>query len=243
MKSKFTGSKTLLEFKYKQFEAEVILWGVRWYTQFPVSYRDLVVMAEERGLSIVHTTIMRWVHEYAPKLAKKIRNHLKRSNNSYRINETYIKIKGQWKYLYRSVDSNGNTLDWMLSPNRNKKAAKKFFKKILGNQHCHKPRVINVDKAKAFPPAFEESQDEGIIPSKTKLRRQKYMNNIQEQDHRFTKRRVRQSQWFQSFHTAKWTIAGYEAMHMILKGQVKQVAANNVNAQVRFIHKLFGVSA
>ena len=125
---------------------------------------------------------MRWVHEYAPKLAKKIRTHLKRSNNSYRIDETYIKIKGQWKYLYRSVDSNGNTLDWMLSLNRNKKAAKKFFKKILGNQHCHKPRVINVDKAKAFPPAFEESQDEGIIPSKTKLRRQKYMNNIQEQD-------------------------------------------------------------
>jgi len=128
----------------------------------------------------------------------------------------------------------------MLSVNCNKKAAKKFFKKLLDNQHCHKLRVINVDKAKAFPPAFEESKDESVIPLKTKLRRQKYMNNIQEQDHRFSERRVRQCQWFQTFHTAKWTIDGYETMHMIRKGQVWYVAAN---AQVKFINKLFGIAA
>jgi transposase-like protein len=114
---------------------------------------------------------------------------------------------------------------------------------LLGNNHCKSPRVINTDKAKAFPPAFEEAQAEGIIPKKTKHRSQKYMNNIQEQDHRPTKRRVRQSQWFQSFHTAKWTIDGYESMHMLRKGQVKRLASEDVRANVDFIENLFGIAA
>ena len=226
------------EFKYKHFEGEVILWAVRWYCQFAISYRDLVIMAAERGLKLSHTTPMRWVHEYAPKLVKKLKPHLKRSDDSIRLDETYIKIKGVWKYLYRAVDSDGSTLDWMLSAKRDKKAAKRFFKKLLGNNHCKSPRVINTDKAKAFPPAFEEAQAESIIPKKTKHRSQKYMNNIQEQDHRPTKRRVRQSQWFQSFHTAKWTIDGYESMHMLRKGQVKRLAPEDVRANVKFIENL-----
>ncbi len=98
-------AKTQNEFKYKHFKGDVILWAVRWYCQFAISYRDLVIMATERGLSVSHTTLMWWVHEYAPKLAKKIKPHLKRSNDSYRLDETYIKIKCVWKYLYRSVDS------------------------------------------------------------------------------------------------------------------------------------------
>jgi len=243
MQGKIKLSQTTKAFKYKQFEAEVILWSVRWYCQFAISYRDLVRMAQERGLSISHTTVMRWVHEYAPKLEKKIKQHIKKSGDSYRIDETYIKIKGKWCYLYRAVDSKGNTLDWMLSVYRNKKAAKKFFKKILANEYCCVPRVINVDKAKTFPPAFEESQAKNVIPMNTQFRQQKYMNNIQEQDHRFTKRRVRQSQWFQSFRSAKCTIAGYETMHMIRKGQVKSIAADNVQAQIIFINKLFGLAA
>jgi len=230
-------------FKWKHYEAEIILWSIRWYTQFPISYRDLVIMAKERGLYITHTTMMRWVHEYAPQLERKIKKHLKKSNDSYRVDETYLKIKGSWKYLYRVVDSNGNTLDWMLSAKRDAKAAKRFFKKILTNQHCRSPRVINVDKNKAFSPAFDEAKKDKIIPQKTKLRQQKYINNIIEQDHRFIKRRVRQSQCFQSFATAKYTIAGYEAMHMIKKGQVKKVAANDVLAQIKFINKLFGIAA
>jgi transposase-like protein len=120
-------AKSKSAFKYKHFTGEVILWAVRWYCQFAISYRDLVIMAAERGLVISHTTMMRWVHEYAPQLAKKIKAYLKRSNDSYRLDETYIKIKGVWKYLYRAVDSDGNTLEWMLSANRDKKAAKRFF--------------------------------------------------------------------------------------------------------------------
>jgi len=231
------------KFKHKQFKAAIILWAVRWYCQFALSYRDLVMMAEERGLCLVHTTVMRWVHEYAPQLEKKIKPYLKKSNESYRIDETYIKIKGVWHYLYRAVDSKGNTLDWMLSKNRDKKAAKKFFKKILRNPYCRKPRVINVDKAKAFPPAFKELQIENIISADTQFRQQKYLNNVQEQDHRFIKRRVRHSQWFQSFATAKRTIAGYETMHILRKGQVKNIKANDVQAQIKFIHHLFGIAA
>ena len=235
--------KSSNEFKNKHFRGEIILWAVRWYSMFAISYRDLVIMAAERELDIAHTTFMRWVHQYAPKLAKKIKPHLKQSNDSYRLDETYIKIKGVWKYLYRAIDSRGNTLDWMLSAKRDKKAAKRFFKKMLSNSHCKKPRVINTDKAKAFPPAFEEAKNEGILPKATKHRRQKYLNNIQEQDHRPTKRRVRQSQWFQSFHTAKWTIDGYEAMHMLRKGQVKRLAQENVRQNVKFIEALFGIAA
>jgi IS6 family transposase len=243
MQGKTRLSQTSKEFKYKQFEAEMILWSVRWYCQFAISYRDVVIMAEERGLSVAHTTVMRWVHEYAPKLEKKIKKHMKKSGYSYRIDETYIKIKREWRYLYRAVDSKGNTLDWMLSVYRNKKAAKKFFKKILSNDYCSSPSMMNVDKAKAFPPAFAEVQAENIIPINTKFRQQKYLNNIQEQEHRFIKRRIRQSQWFQSFSTAKKTIAGYETMHMIRKGQVKNVAGHDVHAQVTFINKLFGLAA
>ena len=236
-------AKSKSEFKNKHFTGEVILWAVRWYCHFAISYRDVVIMAAERGLTLSHTTPMRWLHQYAPKLAKKIKSHLKRSNDSYKLDETYIKIKGIWQYLYRAVDSQGNTLDWMLSAKRDKKAAKRFFKKMLGNAHCKLPRVINTDKAKAFPPAFEEAQAEGIIPKKTKHRSQKYMNNIQEQDHRPTKRRVRQSQWFQSFYTAKWTIDGYESMHMLRKGQVKRLAPKDVRANIEFIENLFGIAA
>ena len=236
-------NQTNNSFKYKQFEAELILWAVRWYGMFAISYRDLVIMAAERGLSVAHTTMMRWVHQYSPELAKKVKRHLKTSSDSYRVDETYVKVNGLWKYLYRAVDSNGDTLDWMLSAKRNKNAAKRFFKKMLRNLHCCSPRKINVDKAKAYPLAFEELQNNGELQSQVKLQQQKYMNNIVEQDHRFIKRRIRQSQWFQSFNTAKKTIDGYEAMHMLMKGQVKQVAANDALARMKFVNNLFGIAA
>ena len=137
---------------------------------------------------------MRWAHQYAVELEKRIKPKLKNTDNSWRLDETYLKIKGVWKYLYRGVDKFGSTLDWMLSSTRNKQAAKKFFKKLLGNKHCTMPRVIGVDKNSAYPPAFAACQIDNIIPANSKLRQIKYLNNIQEQDHRFIKRRVRHSQ-------------------------------------------------
>ncbi|PHA47145.1 IS6 family transposase, partial [Bacillus pseudomycoides] len=115
-------------FKWKHYHPELILLTVRWYLRYNLSFRNLVEMMEERGLSIAHTTIMRWVHQYGSQLEEKIRHHLKSTNDSWRVDETYIKVKAQWMYLYRAVDSEGNTIDFYLSKSRDKQAAKRFFK-------------------------------------------------------------------------------------------------------------------
>ncbi|PFW03657.1 IS6 family transposase, partial [Bacillus cereus] len=112
-------------FKWKHYQPDIILLTVRWYLRYNLSFRDLVEMMEERGLSISHTTIMRWVHQYGPELDKRIRRYLKQINDSWRVDETYIKVKGQWVYLYRAVDSKGNTIDFFLNKARGQKAAKR----------------------------------------------------------------------------------------------------------------------
>ncbi|WP_142317688.1 IS6 family transposase, partial [Bacillus pseudomycoides] len=177
-----------------------------------------VEMMEERGLSVAHTTIMRWVHQYGPELDKKIRRHLKQTNDSWRVDETYIKVKSQWMYLYRTVDSKGNTIDFYLSKARNHKAAERFFKKSLQSFHISKPRVVTVDKNPAYPIAVEELRKEKKMPLGIQLRQVKYLNNIVEQDHRFIKRRVLPMLGFKSFCTATSILAGVEAMHMVKKG-------------------------
>ncbi|PGU60840.1 IS6 family transposase [Bacillus cereus] len=178
-------------FKWKHYQPELILLTVRWYLRYNLSFRDLVEMMEERGLFIAHTTIMRWVHQYGPELDEQLRCHLKPTNDSWRVDETYVKVKGQWMYLYRSVDSKGNTIDFYLSKTRNHKAAKRFFKKALRSFHVSKPRVITVDKNPAYPMAIEELKKEKKMPVGIQIRQVKYLNNIVEQDHRFIKRRVR----------------------------------------------------
>ena len=122
-------------FKWKHYAGEIILLNVRWYLKYALSYRNLEEMMAERGVKVDHTTIMRWVHQYSPEIEKKIRRYLKPTNDSWRMDETYIRVKGEWKYLYRAVDSDGNTIDFMLSAKRNKKAAKRFLKKALGSKH------------------------------------------------------------------------------------------------------------
>ena len=116
-------------FKWKHFVGEIILLNVRWYLKYPLSYRNLKEMMIERGIQVDHSTIMRWVHQYSPEIEKKIRRHLRPTNDSWRVDETYIKVKGKWKYFYRAVDSNGNTIDFMLSAkrNQNKSLSKKYF--------------------------------------------------------------------------------------------------------------------
>jgi transposase-like protein len=230
-------------FKWKHFVGEIILWLVRWYCRYALSYRDLKEIAAERGLSVERSTIMRWVHEYSPELEKRIKPHLKMSCSSTRIDETYVKIKGIWHYLYRAVDKDGQTLDWMLSVKRNKKAAKRFFRKMLGNPHVPTPTVMNVDKNPAFPPAHQELIEEGDLPSTSKLRRIKYLNNIVENDHKSVKCKSRYRQWYQSFATASATISGMETMRMIQKGQIKYLAKNDIVSQNKLINRLFGLVA
>ena len=229
-------------FKWKHAVGEVILWLVTWYCRYALSYRDLQEIAQERGLKVAHTTIYRWVQEYAPEINKRTKPFLKQTCNSWKVDETYVKIKGKWYYLYRAIDKTGSTLDWMLSFHRNKKSAKRFFKKCLSNEHIVSPRVINVDKSPTFPPALSELQAANEAPLDTKLRAVKYLNNAVENDHKFVKCKSRYRQWYQSFFTARNTLDGMETMRMIQKGQVRHVG-KNVTKQNSFVRSLFGLAA
>jgi len=171
-------------FKWKHFAGEIILLNVRWYLKYALSYKNLEEIMAERGIKVDHTTIMRWVHEYSPEIEKKVRRYLKPTNDSWRMDETYIRVKVEWKYLYRAVDSDGNTIDFMLSAKRDRKAAKRFLKKALDSKHNQIPRVITVDKNPAYPPAINELKNNRILSQNVNLRQIKYLNNIVEQDHR-----------------------------------------------------------
>ncbi|MEW4154071.1 IS6 family transposase [Bacillus thuringiensis] len=229
-------------FKWKHYQPDIILLTVRWYLRYHLSFRDLVEMMEERGLSLAHTTIMRWVHQYGPELDKRIRRHLKQTDDSWRVDETYIKVKGQWMYLYRAVDSEGNTIDFYLSKTRNDKDAKRFFKKALQSFHVSKPRTITIDKNPAYPVALTKLKSEKKVPLGTQMRQIQYLNNVVEQDHRFIKKRVRSMLGFKSFRTAIYILAGVEAMHMIKKEQV-DLRDQSVQNQKQCIHQLFGLTA
>ncbi|GHO63957.1 IS6 family transposase [Ktedonobacter sp. SOSP1-52] len=222
----------------------------------------------ERDLYVDHTTISRWVQKYAPELEKRCRPHLKAYNDSWRVDETYIKIKTVWFYLYRAVDSAGNTIEVFLSPTRDAEAAKRFFCKSLHSltfstsqvclieEHVTSPtpvldlgttmfalRVITVDKNAAYPKAIAELKAAGTLPESVELRQVKYLNNLIEQDHRFIKRLTKPGMGFFSFETAWRTLQGYEMMNMIRKGQVQGVAKGDVEGQVALVTMLFGRTA
>ena len=230
-------------FKGRQFTAEVILWAVRWYLQFPISYRDLERMLADRGVGVDHTTLYRWIQAYAPELDKRVRPHLRMTNGSWRVDETYVKVKGRWSYLYRAVDGRGQTIDFLLSAKRDAVAARRFFRKSLRQQHTVNPRTLTVDKNAAYPSATKAMKKDGVLWRFTKLRQRKYLNNIVEQDHRRIKRLVRPGLGFKSFHTARRTIIGYEILAMVRKGQVAAIPANDMRIQASFIATLFGVAA
>ena len=208
-------------FKWRHFEGDIIMLCVRWYWRYALSDRDLEEILLEWGVHVDHTTIFRWVQRYAPELDKCCRPHLKTTNDSSRVHETYIKIKKPWYYLYRAVDSEGSTLDFLLSATRDAKAAERFFRKALRASHTVPPRVIIVDNNAAYPPAFEALQQAGPLPKGCRLRQQKYLNNLVEQNHRLMKRRVNPGLGFGAFHTAQRTIQDYKAMHMIRKRQLQ----------------------
>jgi len=155
-------------------------------------------MALERGLFIHPSCIWRWVQIYGPELDQRCRPHLKPCNKSYRVDETYIRVKGQDRYLYRAVDSTGQTIDWLLTAKRDAASAKRFFRKTLLDPSNLQPRVINVDKNRAYPTAVEELKAEGTLRRRCRLRLCKYLNNIVEQDHRVPKKRVRLARGYQS---------------------------------------------
>ena len=159
------------------------------------------------------------------------------------IEKTYVKVKGRWTYLYRAVDSRGQTIDFMLSAKRDAEAAKRFFRKAFGRPHAVDPRTITVDKNPAYPKAVTEMKADGELWRFSRLRQCKFLNNIVEQDHRRIRRLIRPGLGFGSFWTARRTLAGYEAMAMIRKGQVRNIGGRDIRAQAAFIAELFEIAA
>ena len=230
-------------FKWRHYESEIILLCVRWYLTYPLSYRQVAEMVNERGLDIHHTTIFRWVQQYGSELEKRCRPYLHPTNDSWRVDETYVKIKGKNRYLYRAVDSLGKTLDFLLTAKRDAAAAKRFFRKVMNAVHNQQPRVINLDKNAAYPKAIDELIAKKELSEQVELRQNKYLNNRVEQNHRAIKRLVKPGMGFGSFNTARRTIRGYEIMNMVRKGQIEKVEKGAVTERVKFIAEIFGVPA
>src|SRR5262249_51031743 len=177
----------MIDFKGSHFEKEIIMWGVRWYVAYPLSYRQLEEMMQERGVSVDHATLNRWVIKYAPEVEKQFRRHQRPVGRSWRLDETYVKIKGKWAYLYRSVDKKGQTIDFLLTPQRDRAAAEAFIHKAIRTQGL--PGKITIDQSGSNTAAIKHYNK--IHPTSIAIRQCKYLNNIVEQDHRAVKRIVR----------------------------------------------------
>ena len=235
------------DFKGRHFRGEVILWAVRWYCRYGISYRDLETMLGERGVAVDHSTIYRWVQRYAPEMEKRLRWYWKRPSiwRSWRGDETYVKVAGEWVYLYRAIDKMGDTIDFYLSPTRRAKAAKRFLGKALnGLKDWEKPLKINTDKAPAYGVAIAELKEEGKLPDKTEHRQVKYLNNRIEADHGKLKILIKPVRGFKTMKTAYATIKGFEVMRALKKGQAAfWQYGGGIMGEVRLIERQFGIYA
>jgi len=194
--------------KRLHYPLDVILTCVRWYVAYPLSLRHLEEMMAERGISVDHSTVHRWAIKVLPVLEKAFRRHKRAVGRSWRMDETYVKVRGQWKYLYRAVDKEGNTVDFLLRAHRDKAAARRYFEKSI--EQNGEPETVTIDKS------LNAERETPI-----KIRQNKYVNNVVEQDHRAIKRRTRPMLGFKNFHCARILLSGIELMHMIAKGQMQ----------------------
>src|SRR5664280_1121084 len=214
--SELRGMKDL--FAGRHFDRDVIILCVRWYLRYKLSFRDLVEMMSERGLNLAHTTILRWVQRYAPEFIKRWNRFGRPAGRSWRVDETYIKVRGQWTYLYRAVDKSGQTIDFRLSRPRDLFAAKAFLKQAIRHEG-QPPLAITLDGYAASHRAVREMRTDGLLPKGTKLRSSKYLNNLIEQDHRGVKSRTLPMLGFKNFESAIITIGGVELLRRIHKNQ------------------------
>ena len=203
--------------KRLHYPLEVILTCVRWYVAYPLSLRHLEEMMAERGIAVDHSTVHRWAIKLLPALEKAFRRCKRAVGKSWRMDETYVKVRGEWKYLYRAVDKEGNTVDFLLRARRNKAAAQRYFEKSI--QQNGVPETVTIDKSGANLAALHAVNAERDTP--IKIRQVKYLNNMVEQDHRAIKRRIRPMMGFKDFRCARIILSGIETMHMIRKGQMK----------------------
>ena len=234
------------EFKGRHFRGEIVLWAVRWYCRYAVSYRDLEAMMTERGVAVDHSTIYRWVQRFAPEMEKRLRWQWRRPQSaSWRIDETYVKVRGKWAYLYRALDKLGNTIDFYLSATRNTKAAKRFLGKALrGLKVWEQPEVLNTDRAPTYAAAIAQLKAEGRCPPHTRHRQVKYLNNVVEADHGKLKLLIGPVRGFKTLKTAYATIKGFEVMRALRKGQAGAFALEGgILGEAKLVERAFGVGA
>jgi putative transposase len=221
--------------KRMHYPLEVMLICVRWYAAYPLSLRHIEEMMAERGVFVDHATVHRWSIKILPVLAAVFRRRKRAVGSSWRMDETYIKVGGRWKYLYRAVDREGGTIDFLLRAHRDYAAARRFFERAIELHDV--PETITIDKSGANTAAIEGMRaDSGADIG---LRQSKYLNNIVEQDHRAIKRIVRPMMGFKSFHCASVLLAGIETMHMIKKGQLDRPQAQASTAASQFYSLAF----
>ncbi|MGF6507817.1 IS6 family transposase [Paraburkholderia sp. 32] len=216
--------------KRLHYPLEVILLCVRWYVAYSLSLRNLEEMMDERGIAVDHSTVYRWVMKLLPLFEKTFRKHKRPVGKSWRMDESYIKIKGEWKYLYRAVDKAGDTVDFLLRARRDKVAAWRFFEKAIARNGA--PETVTIDKSGSNLAALNAVNADRETP--IKVREIKYLNNIVEQDHRAIKRRTRPMLGFKDFHCARIILGGIEVMHMISKGQMKCTGKAPLSASQMF---------
>jgi putative transposase len=205
-----------MSFKGAHFPQEIILTCVRWYVAYPLSTRHVEELMQERGVAVDHATINRWVIKYSPQLDEAFHRCKRPVGRSWRMDETYIRVKGEWRYLYRAVDKSGQTIDFLLTEHRDTEAALRFLTQAI---HRHGvPDKITIDGSEANEAAitrYNEEHGTAII-----IRQVKYLNNIVEHDHRAIKQVTRPMLGFKAFDAAQATLAGIELMHMIKKRQM-----------------------
>jgi transposase-like protein len=219
-----------MSFKGAHFPQDIILMGVRWYLAYPLSYRHVEELMEERGVPVDHATIQRWVVKYSPQLEEAFHRRKRPVWVSWRMDETYIKVKGQWYYLYRAVDKTGQTIDFLLTKHRDERAAKRFLTKAIRRHGV--PEKITIDGSAANEAAIKSYNEEH--GTHIAIRQAKYLNNIVEQDHRGVKRITRPMLGFKNFHTARRTLVGIELMHMLCKGQMDDGSGQGLTAAEQF---------
>jgi len=216
--------------KRLHYPLEVILRCVRWYVAYPLSLRHLEEMMAERGIAVDHSTVHRWALKLLPVLEKAFRRRKRPVGKSWRMDETYIRVKGDWKYLYRAVDKDGNTIDFLLRAHRDKTAARRYFEKSIARNGV--PETVTIDKSGANLAALEAINADR--ETHIKIRQSKYLNNLVEQDHRAIKRRTRPMLGFKNFRCARILLAGIELMHMIAKGQMECARGTHPSAADQF---------
>ncbi len=231
-----------LAFKGRHFAPDLILLCLRWYCRYALSYRDLEDMLAERHLSVDHTTIYRWVQHYAPELDRRVQWCKPLQTKTWYVDETYVKVRGEWMYLYRAIGDGGETLDFYLSQTRTTKAAKQFLSKALNRSPHHRPSVISTDKNRAYNEAIASLRKEGRLPPNCQHRQVKFLNNRLESDHGKLKQRIRPVRGFKSRKTAHNAIRGFEVMRMFRKGQFRSMVDSLAGgSEARYIGRLFQV--